>query len=219
MLLIGYGFFLAPRPRGSRRIAVGATSTSVDRIRHVHCRRRLRSAWTVRTPHHQTRQGPWVWAGRRRGSVSTQAPPAPSVSLVPSRTSRHCSAGPYGSSGRLSARPSFDKPRVPSALPDDARSLPPFGVGRPTLGALPCGPQRIGHTLAPSDQVFLEPSGVRRLAPLVAGPRCPSSHHRAAFVTPPATAGRGRSAMPSIDAGGSRLNRPAYPPQVPAGAR
>lgn len=181
-----------------------------------HCRRRIRSAWTVRTPHHQTRQGPYV--GRLRPRWVRRAPPPAFY--------RRCSAGPYGSSGWLYARSlQLCSPCVTTALPDDARFRSsfrrrPFHARRTRRSAFNASAAAgaVGSGFVPGAQWSPAPSPAFAflVAPAVVGRRRVDRRFTTGPLSaPPAAAGLGRSAMPSIGLGGSRLNRLPIRPRLP----
>jgi hypothetical protein len=94
-----------------------------------HCRRRLRSAWTVRTPHRQTRQGPWWWPAphslRPEGSR-------------PRRTARRARAGLQARTVRPAVAPRNTRSRDTLRRPDDARKNCLLSASaRSTLGVIP----------------------------------------------------------------------------------
>jgi len=70
-------------------------------------------------------RAPFV-GGRAAGRLPPAVLPAPPGVSLPSARPRRCSAGPYGSPGRLLAAAPFGVPRVFTALPDDARFTSSF---------------------------------------------------------------------------------------------
>jgi len=203
LLLTVFPFARSPSAAGAsarRQPPPGHTSRRGHEM-SGHCRR-LRSAWTAgrRIGKHDRAPG----GGRRRTRCGLQG-----SRPRPHRASRpRWSAGPYGSSGRL-ARAHW----VPGTLhrPDDARKICLLSASaRSTLRR---GSRGGSSTQSPRGRLmFLEPSGIVAPSPSLA---------RHALATGPLTApapvkGNGRSAMPSIGAGASRLNRPARPAQVAA---
>jgi len=142
--------------------------------------------------------GPLTRASRARGGMNDvpvlPAPMRPRLSpaRAPATVLRARTVRPAGSRrGRPCGRS-----RVATARPDDARSMPPFGVGRSTPGVNPGGLHE--WATARRRRIGLSAAGLRHT---------------------PHNSGPGRPATASIDAAESRLNRPAHPSQVPTEAQ
>jgi len=204
LLLTGFPFSRSPSAAraSARRGPIPGHASRRGHGMSGHCRRRLRSAWTVRTPHRQTRQGPWWWPAPHSLRGTGLSPPlatrvAPALVCRPVRFVRPSHRGTLGPATRSTGRmmlvnsASFRRRPVPRSA---------------------YFPGRVFNAITPGRLMFLEPSGSVGPGRLRLGTALATGPLRAT----PREKGNGRSAMPSIGVGARGLNRPARPPQVAA---